>query len=180
MTTHATAPSSPAPAISVAHMQRRLATELSTRARVGFTALSLVAAAMGTVALSLWAGEPDLPARTQVAFGLMTAIAICLVAFALWTLTRRRVLLAQQALVAARMSVTFTGVFVAFFLLLTLTGAVGPSSAIIAVPLASVMLMAALVLLVKARRRVFRLRERCRALEQDVARAPALSGQQQP
>jgi hypothetical protein len=93
---------------------RRLANgELSLAARLGYVALLLAAAAMSTVVLSLWLTEPALPVRTQAAFGVMSVMGIAWVVFALWALSARRPLFARDRLIAGRMAVTFTAVFVA-------------------------------------------------------------------
>jgi hypothetical protein len=92
---------------------RELAAErLALAPRLRYTALLVVGLAGAAVSGSLWATEPGLPARTRIAFAVLTGINLCWAAFAAWVLTRRRVLLVQQAVVAARMAVGFSSLFV--------------------------------------------------------------------
>jgi len=86
--------------------------QLSLKARLGYVALLLAAAAMSTVILSLWITEPALPSRTQVAFGAMTLIGISWMGLALWALSTRRVLYARDRVIAGGMAVAFTSIFV--------------------------------------------------------------------
>jgi hypothetical protein len=86
--------------------------ELSFKARVGYVALLLAAAGMSVVILSLWLTEPALPARTQLAFGLMTIIGVSWVALASWVLAARRPLFARDRVIAGGMAVAFTSLFV--------------------------------------------------------------------
>jgi hypothetical protein len=86
--------------------------ELSFKARVGYVALLLAAGAMSVVIVSLWLTEPVLPSRTQLAFGLMTVIGVSWVALASWALAARRPLFARDRVIAGRMAVAFTSLFV--------------------------------------------------------------------
>lgn len=86
--------------------------ELSFKARVGYVALLLAAGAMSVVIISLWSTEPVLPSRTQLAFGLMTVIGVSWVALASWALAARRPLFARDRVIAGRMAVAFTSLFV--------------------------------------------------------------------
>src|ERR671918_2584122 len=95
------------PRISASAWQRLADAELSVRSRLGYVALLLVALMMTSVIGALWMTEPVLPWRTQLAFGMMIVIGLSWVAFALWVLTHRRVLLARDSVVAGRMAVTF-------------------------------------------------------------------------
>ena len=87
--------------------------ELSLRARVGYVSLMLVSAAMTAVIASLWLTETELPPRTQFAFGAMCVIGLSWVALSVWALRTRRPLFARDRVVAGRMAVAFTSVFVA-------------------------------------------------------------------
>jgi len=87
--------------------------ELSMRARIGYVSLMLTSSSMTVVIVSLWLTEPALPVRTRAAFGVMTLIGASWTAFSLWVLTTRRVLLARDRVIAGRLAVTFTGLFVA-------------------------------------------------------------------
>ena len=87
--------------------------ELSLKARVGFVALLLMASGMTTVILSLWVTEAALPWRAQLAFGVMCLIGASWVAFATWALATRRPLFARDRVIAGRMAVAFTALFLA-------------------------------------------------------------------
>ena len=102
---------------SMAMIQELAHGELSVKARLGYVALLLVASAMTVGVASLWLTESHLPMRTQVAFGAMSLIGGSWAALAVWALTTRRVLLARDRVIAGKMSVTFTALF--------LVGAIG-------------------------------------------------------
>jgi hypothetical protein len=122
-------PADPAMAATLERLARQ---ELSFRARLGYVLLSLVASAMTIVVVSLWATEAALPARTEVAFGLLSAIGVSWAAYSVWVLRARRVMLAIQRVVAGRLAVAFSGVFAAGCLILVLTtdvAAAGPALA---------------------------------------------------
>ena len=156
--------------VSVQEMQRLAATELSLRSRLGYTALLLAALAISAVIGALWLTEPSLPARTQIAFALMIGIGLSWVGFSIWVLTRRRVLLARHSVVAARMAVGFSALFVMSFLALGYWGP--PAQApYAAAGLGLVMLAAALALQSRARRRFEQLTSRRHALEREVAKS---------
>jgi hypothetical protein len=87
--------------------------ELSLKARLGYVSLMLVASAMTTVIASLWLTEAVLPLRTQLAFGVMSLIGTCWTVFSLWVLATRRPLFARDRLIAGRMAVAFTSLFLA-------------------------------------------------------------------
>jgi hypothetical protein len=156
------------PKIPASEIQRMINAELSPRARVGHTALLLFATAMAVVIASLWLTEPSLPARTQIAFAVMTGISLSWVAYAVWVLTRRRVLLAGHRIIAARMAVTFTTIFVLGFLWLGTFGSMG-RAAYAAAGTGAVMLAVAVFLLFSARRRFEELMQRRRAIERELA-----------
>ena len=111
MTTRSHTSSPALPAESAAALQRLLDTELSLPSRLGYVALLLVALTMTGVITALWTTEPVLPLRAQVGFGLMVAIGVSWIIFAVWALTHRRILFARHQIVAGRMAVTFTTVF---------------------------------------------------------------------
>ncbi|MEO8673676.1 MAG: hypothetical protein ABI411_20370 [Tahibacter sp.] len=97
---------------AIAAMQRLAETQLSTGSRLAYVGLLLFASTMLAVVVSLWMTEPNLPARTQIAFALMSGIGIAWMGFAIWVLRHRRVMLAGHRQVAGRMAVFFTGLFV--------------------------------------------------------------------
>ena len=88
-------------------------TELSLRARLGHVLLALAASTMTVVVVSLWMTEPGLPPRTRTAFALLIAIGVAWVAYSVWVLNARRVMLARQRVVAGRLAVAFTFTFAA-------------------------------------------------------------------
>lgn len=158
------------PKLSVTEMQRLIAGELSLPSRLGYTALLLFALAMTVVVGSLWLTEPSLPLRTQAAFAVMAAIGLAWVAYAAWVLTRRRVLLAGHRIIAARMAVAFTTVFIAGSLALGLWSAAGPA-AYAAAATGAVMLAVAIGMLLSARRRFATLMQRRDELERELSQA---------
>jgi hypothetical protein len=157
-----------APKLSVAEMQRLIAGELSLPARLGYTALLLVALAMTAVIASLWLTEPSLPFRTQTAFAVMIGIGLSWVAYATWVLTRRRVLLAGHRIIAARMAIAFTTIFAAGSLALALWSPAGPA-AYGAAGTGAVMLAVAVAMLLSARRRFDALMQRRHELERELS-----------
>lgn len=125
--------------------------ELSLKARLGYVALLLAATGMTTVILSLWFTETALPSRTQVAFGVMSLIGASWTAFSAWALATRRPLFARDRVIAGRMAVAFTALF--------LVGAIAAvivannAAAYAASFTGAVMLAVAIRVLVGARRR---------------------------
>jgi hypothetical protein len=153
---------------SVSEIQRMAAAHLSTRARAGYVTLLLVSATMAVMLGSLWLTEPRLPLRTHVAFGLIVAVAISWTGFALWVLTRRRVLFGVDRLVAARMALLFSVVSAASLLAAAHWSAAGRMA--FAAGLAEIPLCAlAAALLVRAQRRVRALSRRKQEIEQQLA-----------
>ena len=147
---------------SLEHIRHLTGTELSLKARLAHVALLLVSLAMTAVIASLWLTEPLLPGRTQIAFGVMTLIGLGWSAFAIWVLRARHPLYARDRVIAGRMAVTFTAVFVAGAFALV---AAGNAAAIAMLALGVVMLAAALRLLSEARRRFATLDARRAELE---------------
>jgi hypothetical protein len=144
--------------------------ELSLPSRLVYVALLLAALTMTAIVGSLWATEPGLPTRTQVAFGVMTVIGLSWVAFAVWVLARRRLLYAWDSVVAGRMAVTFTATFVAGALVVGyVSGGAAPYAA---AALGIVMLGGAVALLVRGQRKFARLSERRTILERELGAAP--------
>jgi hypothetical protein len=156
-----------APAV-IADLERLARTELSIRARLAHVLLALVASAMTIVVTSLWLTEPALPLRTTVAFAILAGIGLGWVAFSIWVLSARRVMLARHRVVAGRLAVTFTGVFVAGCMLLAFTSstrAVWPASA-----MGMALLIVAFVLWRRAEATYARLLTRREALERELDR----------
>jgi hypothetical protein len=143
--------------------------ELSRPSRVAHLVLLMASLTMTVVAASLWWSEPVLPARTEVAFAVMTLIGLSWAAFAGWVLTARRVLLGRDGVLAGRMAVVFTTTFVAGALTLGYTnGGVAPYAAAV---MGLALLAAAVALLIRAQRRVVHLTARREALERDLGKS---------
>jgi hypothetical protein len=141
---------------------------LSARSRLGYVVLLLAASTMTAVIDALWITEPALPGRTQLAFAVMTVIGLSWVGFAVWVLTCRRPLLARHSIVAGRMAVAFTSLFIAGALAVGYT--TGGTAPYAAAGVGAAMLVAALVVLIRARRTFSRLMERRVMLEQERAK----------
>ncbi|MGY0002926.1 hypothetical protein [Micromonospora sp. I033] len=89
----------------------RLDARLSLRRRAGYLILAF-AGLTGSALLSLlWATEPNLPARTKVAFAVLVAIGLCWAAFSGWAVTRRTPLFARDRVIAGWLGV---GAWLAF------------------------------------------------------------------
>lgn len=150
-------------------LPRLLDTELSRPSRFLHVALLVAALTMTVIVASLWLTEPPLPMRTQAAFGLMTLIGLSWAAFAIWVLTARRTLLGRDSIVAARMAVTFTTMFIGGALVLGyMNGGTAPYAA---AAMGLGLLAAAVVLLVRAHRRVAILTTRREALDRELGRS---------
>jgi len=141
--------------------------ELSTKARLGYVALLLAATGMSVVIVSLWLTEPVLSLRTQLAFGAMSAIGVSWIALSLWALSTRRVLFARDRVIAGRMAVTFTSIFLTGALAAVFAG--GGGAAFGALATGAVMLAAALWVLAGAKRKFAALAARRAALESELA-----------
>jgi hypothetical protein len=145
--------------------------ELSLRPRLGHVALLLAASMMSTVIIALWLTEPALPIRTQLGFAAMTAIGLSWTAFALWALTHRRPLFAGHAIVAGRMAVTFTSVFVIGALAVGRTA--GGPAPYAAAAVGMVMAGCAVALLRRAHRASARLVARRGVLARELGKHPS-------
>jgi hypothetical protein len=143
------------------------AERLALAPRLRYSGLLLVALAGAAVSGSLWLTEVGLPARTRIAFALMLGINVCWAAFAGWVLTRRRVLLAQQSVVAARMAVGFSGLFVLSAWIAGQWGG-GGRAMYLASAFGLVMLAIAAALLFRAGRRLESLIQRRNDLERAI------------
>lgn len=154
------------PTSLAASLERITAAELSPVARLGHVVLMLVAAAMTILVASLLLTEPALPTRTSAAFTVLVAMGLCWTTYAGWALTHRRGLLANLRVVAGRMAVTFTAVFVLGSLGLAI--ATGKTSLFLAAGLGAAMLLVAVGLLVRAKRHFALLQARREALEDEL------------
>lgn len=150
-----------------AELQHLTARLLSPRSRYGHVALLLAALMMCVLLGALLATEPALPGRTQVAFAVMLGIGASWVAYAIWVLRHRAPLLGQHRIVAGRMAVIFTALFLA--------GGVGTAAATggaafqAAAVIGAGMLVVAASVLVQAHRLVARLQAQRQELERRLA-----------
>jgi hypothetical protein len=160
------APSTPfdSPRPSVADVQRLVAARVSLPSRVGHALLLVAALTMATAVGSLWATEPSLPARTRIAFALIVSIALAWAAFATWVLRRRQVLFGADRVVAARMGFVFSAIGTAGLATAGYASGAG-RAAYIGAAAESTLCVAALILLVRARRHVEAMRRRKQELE---------------
>lgn len=158
------APARPA----AAEVQRLLSAETALPSRLRYGALLLAGLAAATITGSLLATEPGLPARTRIAFGVMTGIGLAWAAYAVWVLSRRHVLLASHRIVAGRMAVAFTSMFTAGALAVALLADGGPA-AFAAAGVGLLMLAVAGLTLAHAHQLVARLTARRDAIEQQLA-----------
>jgi len=148
---------------SMEKIQAMAGAELSLEARLGYVGLLLVSAALTTVVVSLWLTEPSLPARTQLAFAVMSLIGVSWSVLAAWALRARRPLFARDRVIAGGLAVTFSALFVAGCLAAAILSGATPAYAAFATGV--VMLAVAISMLLKARRRFAALSIRRRELE---------------
>jgi membrane associated rhomboid family serine protease len=158
------------PPESAAALQRLVDTELSLPSRLGHVALLLVALTMTTVITALWTTEPTLPLGTHIGFALMVAIGSSWAIFAIWVLTHRRILFARHQIVAGRMAVTFTTVFLLGTLVVGYS--TGRPEAYKATAVGVLLLGVAVVVLVRAERAFARLVSRRDALARELEGSP--------
>jgi hypothetical protein len=138
---------------SVAAAQRRLLSELSQGSRPGMLLL-LLAAAFGTVAVaSLMLTEDGLPARTRIAFALLTFLGAAWTTFFGWAFSRKKLLFAYHRVVAGRLAVGACSLFTAGALLLAAVEPGLRATGLSAAALGALLLGAAFLLLRTARRR---------------------------
>jgi hypothetical protein len=137
--------------LSIEDMQKLVARELSLGARLGHTALLVVGASVAALTAVLWLTEPSLPLRTHIAFGAIVIVGGSWTAYAWWVLTNRRVLLANQRVIASWLAAAFSGLFLVGAVILR--DRVGTGGAVVSTTLFGI----ACVNLVAARRRFKRL-----------------------
>jgi hypothetical protein len=150
---------------SMALIRRLAQDEMSVKARLGYVALLLVASAMTVGLVSLWVTETWLPLRAHLAFGGMVVIGFSWTAFSIWALATRRVLLARDRLIAGRMSVAFTALFLAGAIAAVVVS--GKAAAYSAAATGAVMFAIALRVLWGARQKFRELSARRAELERD-------------
>jgi hypothetical protein len=155
----------PTPPATLADDLRQLtALELSLPSRLRYVALLLAASAMSAIVIALLVTEPGLPVRTSMALGVMAVIGASWMIFAAWVLTRKRVLLGSHRIVAGRLAVVFSTVFVIGALSVGLT--TSNASPFAAAAMGTVMLSVALAMLARAKGQLAQLSKRRDELQQ--------------
>ena len=148
-------------------IRTRLAAEIGVPSWLGHTGLLAAGAGMAALSGALLISEEALPAHTRAALLAIFLIAVAWATFAVWVLWRRRILLATHRVVAARMAVTFTGLFTGAAII---TGFVkGFDVAAIPAGTGLLMLAAAVVLHSRASRMAAKLERRRAELERLLA-----------
>ena len=148
----------------VREMQLKVRAEVGMPSRLAHTALLVAAAGMTATTASLWATEVALPQRTQWAFALIVVIGAAWMIFAGWVLLQRRVLYGRQRIVAAKLALFASSVFVVGSILLRERVGMGATLA------GAVMWLIAAITLASARRHVRRLQVKKQALQQEALR----------
>lgn len=157
------------PRPSVAEMRRRLGEELSPVRRGLYALLLLADVLVAVVVASLWLTEPDLPLRTHVAFAAMLVVAVGWAVFFSHTLTRRKVLFARQRLTASWLALLACSAFTLGALALAVIYPEMRSAALTATALGGTLVVAAGLLLIRARQRWAELWQRREQLERQLA-----------
>lgn len=159
----------PTPPVALADDLRRLtALELSLPSRLRYVALLLAASAMSAIVIALLLTEPGLPTRTSVALRVMAVIGASWMMFAAWVLTRKRVLLGSHRIVAGRLAVIFSTVFVVGALSVGLT--TSSTSPFVAAAMGAVMLSVAVTMFARAKRQFEQLSKRRDELQRRIER----------
>jgi hypothetical protein len=149
----------PTPPATLADDLRQLtALELSLPSRLRYVALLLAASAMSAIVIALLVTEPSLPMRTSMALGVMAIIGVSWMIFAAWVLTRTRLLLGSHRIVAGRLAVAFSTVFVIGAVAVGLT--TSNASPFAAAAMGAVMLSVAVAMLARAKRQFAQLSRR--------------------
>jgi len=155
----------PPPALA-SELRRLTVLELSRGARAGYVCLLLGASAMTAVVGALLLTEPSLPPHTSLALIVMVVIGLSWVGFAAWVLMQRRILLGKDRIVASRMALAFSGIFVLGCLVVAaMTGAAAP---VAAMALGLVMLGVAVWMSIRAGRQFAHLTRRRQELEREL------------
>ena len=152
----------------VEDLRRLTASELSLTARRGYVGLLLAAATMTVIVTALLVTEPSLPLRASIALGVLAAIGLSWVSFAVWVLSNRRILFGRHRVVAGRMAVGFSVVFCVGAL--AVGYATSSRSAFVAAAMGALMIVFATGMLVRARHRVAELSKRRDELEEQLGR----------
>lgn len=97
--------------MSPEEMIGQISGRLSLRRRVATVVALLGGLAVAAVAALLWVTEPDLPARTEVAFGGMVVGGLAWATYGVWVLSRRTPLFALDRVIAAWLALAVTALF---------------------------------------------------------------------
>jgi hypothetical protein len=157
------------PAALTDDLRRLTSLELSLPSRLRYVALLLAASTMTAIVVALLVTEPVLPARTSLALGVAALIGVSWMIFAVWVLTRKRVLLAGHRIVAGRLAVVFTSVFVIGALTIGVT--TSNASLFTAAAMGAVMLAVAVTMLIRAKRQFAHLSNRRDELQRLLGQA---------
>jgi len=98
---------------------KQLEQPLSLRRRVGYVIVALAGLLGSGVVGLLWATEPGLPPRTEVAFAVLVAIGVGWATFGTWAVTRRTPLFARDRVVAAWLGIVAWLLFTVGVLVIT-------------------------------------------------------------
>jgi hypothetical protein len=156
------------PATLADDLRQLTALELSLPSRLRYVALLLAASTMSAIVIALLVTEPMLPMRTSIALGVMAVIGVSWMIFAAWVLTRKRVLLGSHRIVAGRLAVVFSTVFVIGALSVGLT--TSNASPFAAAAMGAVMLSVAVTMLARAKRQFAQLSKRRDELQRLLGR----------
>ncbi len=148
-------------------LQKITSHALSTRARFGHVGLLLAAIAISIILIALLATESAIPMRTRIAFSAMLAMSLSWAGYAIWVLKNRWTLLANHQIVAGKMAVAFTAIFTAASLALGFY--TGKSTGFLAASMGVALLVIAIGLLARAKRRFTFLQNRRQQLERELA-----------
>lgn len=162
-------PHSTPPATLADDLRQLTAQELSLPSRLRYVGLLLAASTMTSIVTALLVTEPRLPLRTSVALGVMGVIGVTWMVFAAWVLTRKRVLLGSHRIVAGRLAILFSTVFVIGALNVGWT--ISTAAPFAAAAMGTVMLSVAVTMLVRAKRRFAQLSKRRDELQGVLGRA---------
>ena len=154
------------PATLADDLRQLTALELSLPSRLRYVALLLVASAISAIVIALLVTEPRLPMRTSMALGVMAVIGVSWMIFAAWVLTRKRILLGSHRIVAGRLAVAFSTVFVIGAVAVGWT--TSNASPYAAAAMGAVMLSVAVTMLTRAKRQVARFSKRRDELERVI------------
>lgn len=107
------------PTFSIEQAQRYVRDEASMKRRILYALLLFFDAGMVVLITALWTTESSLPLRTHLAFAGMLAIGLVWLALFGWVLTRHRPLFALDRVIAGRLGLAFTSLFLVWGWIIT-------------------------------------------------------------